>query len=214
MITSQRDKIRKTVRQARKALSEEQQQIASADLFLRLQQHTRIAQAQHISVTLAYDGEIDLTPFIEWCWQQGKQVYLPMVHPTQTGHLFFLAYQADTEMIINRYGIKEPKLASLFNQAPEQLTHLAEHPEIFPAEKLDIVCTPLVAFDTQGNRIGMGGGYYDRLLAPWFTDQSGPYPIGLAHDCQCVKSLPIAAWDVPLPEIITPQQHLLFSDKK
>ncbi|MDN2662666.1 5-formyltetrahydrofolate cyclo-ligase [Psychromonas sp. 14N.309.X.WAT.B.A12] len=213
IITSQRNQIRQTVRQARQALSEEQQVLASANLLTRLINHPRIMQAKHVSVTLAYDGEIDLSLFIEWCWQQGKQVYLPMVHPTLKGHLFFLEYQANTEMIINRYGIKEPKLATLFNNSPEQLSNLAEHPEIFPADKLDIVFTPLVAFDTQGNRIGMGGGYYDRLLTPWFTNRSGPYPIGLAHDCQCVTQLPIEAWDVPLPEIITPQQHLYFSDK-
>jgi len=214
IITSQRDQVRKNVRETRKALSEEQQLLASSTLLTRLINHPRVIQAQHVSVTLAYDGEINLDLFINWCWQQGKQLYLPMVHPILKGHLFFLTYQAETEMIINRYGIKEPKLATLFNNEPEQLSKLAEHPEIFPANKLDIVFTPLVAFDTQGNRIGMGGGYYDRLLAPWFADQSGPYPIGLAHDCQCVTSLPIEAWDVPLPEIITPQQHLHFSVQK
>ncbi|MGB5447016.1 MAG: 5-formyltetrahydrofolate cyclo-ligase [Psychromonas sp.] len=45
------------------------------------------------------------------------------------------------------------------------------------------------------------------MLAPWFKDKSGPYPIGLAHDCQQVAELPIAEWDVPLPEIITPSKH-------
>jgi len=214
IINSQRDNIRKIVRKARKALSEGQQKLASKDLLSRLINHPRITQAQHVSVTLAYDGEIDLTLFIEWCWRQGKNVYLPMVHPTLKGHLFFLAYHPETEMVTNRYGIKEPKLASLFNHSPEQLSNITEHPEIFPANKLDIVFAPLVAFDTQGNRIGMGGGYYDRLLSPWFADRSGPYPIGLAHDCQCVESLPIQAWDVPLPEIITPQQHLHFSTQK
>ena len=213
IITSQRNNIRQTVRQARKALSPQQQVSASSHLLSRLITHPRVLQAKHISVTLAHDGEIDLTSFISWCWQHNKHVYLPIVHPTKKGHLFFLAYQADTEMFVNRYGIREPKLTALFNQSPEQLTHFEEHPELFPAEKLDIVFTPLVAFDAQGNRIGMGGGYYDRLLAPWFADGSGPYPIGLAHDCQCIASVPVEAWDVPLPEIITPQHHLDFSGK-
>ncbi|MBB1272606.1 MULTISPECIES: 5-formyltetrahydrofolate cyclo-ligase [Psychromonas] len=199
-ISTQRNTIRQQVRSARKALSRNEQQQASCRLLQTLKQHPKVQQAQHVSVTLAYDGEIDLSPFIDWCWQQQKQVYLPVVHPTKTGQLLFLAYQKNTEMIINRYGIAEPKL-----------THATKNiKQTCPADALDLVLTPLVAFDQQGNRIGMGGGYYDRLLAPWFTQRTGPYPIGLAHDCQYINALPIQEWDVPLPEVITPSQHFYF----
>lgn len=198
-ISTQRDAIRQQVRSARKALSVKEQQQASLQLLMSLINHPKVSQAQHLSLTLAYDGEIDLTPFIHWCWQQQKQLYLPVVHPTKTGHLLFIAYKPDTQMIKNRYGIDEPKLSSTSTNTT-------------PAHALDIVLTPLVAFDPQGNRIGMGGGYYDRLLAPWFTEKQGPYPIGLAHDCQYVNTLPIQEWDVPLPEVITPSQHYYFSE--
>lgn len=199
-ISTQRNTIRQQVRSARKALSCNEQQQASCQLLQALKQHPKVQQAQHVSVTLTYDGEIDLNPFIDWCWQQQKQVYLPVVHPTKTGQLLFLAYHKNTEMIINRYGIAEPKF-----------THTTKNIEqTCPAQSLDLVLTPLVAFDQQGNRIGMGGGYYDRLLAPWFTQRTGPYPIGLAHDCQYINALPIQEWDVPLPEVITPSQHFYF----
>lgn len=56
---------------------------------------------------------------------------------------------------------------------------------------------PLVAFDEKGERLGMGGGFYDRTLAGW--QKKGFYPVGLAHDCQQVDELPAAQWDVPLP---------------
>lgn len=220
-ISQQRDLIRRQVRAARKALLPKQQLQASSQLLNRLIKHPKVKKAQHISLTLAHDGEIDLHPFIEWCWQQRKQVYLPVVHPTSPGELLFLAYQEETVMVNNRYGIKEPKLQ--FNVNSSITSHNNEHQSniiaensapyfnTFPAQKLDIVFTPLVAFDPQGNRIGMGGGYYDRLLAPWFSDKIGPYPIGLAHNCQYVDLLPIQAWDVPLPEIMTPLQHFHFS---
>jgi len=198
-ISTQRNAIRQQVRAARKALSATEQQQASSLLLNSLINHPKVSQAQHLSLTLAYDGEIDLKPFIHWCWQQQKQLYLPVVHPIITGQLLFLAYQPETEMIKNRYGIDEPKFSSFVSQTT-------------PADALDIVLTPLVAFDPQGNRIGMGGGYYDRLLAPWFTEKQGPYPIGLAHDCQYVSALPIQDWDVPLPEVITPSQHFYFSE--
>ena len=199
----QRSEIRQAIRTSRKMLTTEEQLDASALLVDKLISHPKTLSAKHVSVTLAYDGEIDLTSFIHWCWQHNKQVYLPVVHPSEIGQLLFLEYTAETEMTQNRYGIEEPKLITTPSD-PNQFIN------VIAAEKLDIVFTPLVAFDLQGNRIGMGGGYYDRLLSPWFQEQKGPYPIGLAHDCQMIKALPIESWDVPLPEIITPHQHFHF----
>lgn len=187
-----RSQIRNQMRNARRDLSGEQQRADAAKLFARLIKHRRVQDAQHIGISLASDGEIDTFEFIEWCWANKKQVYLPVVHPFSKGHLLFLEYAEDTEMILNRYGIYEPKL---------------EQPHTCAMKKLNVVFTPLVAFDKEGNRIGMGGGYYDRMLAPWFKEKAGPYPIGLAHDCQQVEALPIEKWDVPLPEIITPSRH-------
>ena len=199
-ISEQRDAIRKTIRASRRALTNEAQQNASEKLLSTLITHPKILKAKRVSVTLAYDGEIDLICFIEWCWQQNKQVYLPVVHPDEPGQLIFVEYTLNTEMNINRYGIKEPKL----------IIENSCFANTCPVTELDIVFTPLVAFDQQGNRIGMGGGYYDRLLSPWFEKQTGPYPIGLAHDCQYLDALPIQNWDVPLPEIITPTHHFCF----
>lgn len=187
-----RSQIRKQIRSARRDLSGEQQKTDALKLFARLIKHSKVQNAQHIGISLASDGEIDTFEFIKWCWANNKQVYLPVVHPFSKGHLLFLEYATDTEMVLNRYGIYEPRL---------------EQPHTCAMKKLEVVFTPLVAFDQEGNRIGMGGGYYDRMLAPWFKEKTGPYPIGLAHDCQQVETLPIEEWDVPLPEIITPNQH-------
>ena len=57
------------------------------------------------------------------------------------------------------------------------------------------------------NILWQHNSYDQPNIAPWFKDKSGPYPIGLAHDCQKVDSLPVEKWDVPLPEIITPSHH-------
>jgi len=190
-----RDQIRQHIRSTRRALPIEQQTIDAEKLLRRLIKLDVVKNAKNIAISLAFDGEIDTTPFIRWCWKNNKQVYLPVVHPFSKGHLLFLHYSATTEMTTNRYGISEPKL---------------DQQQICPVTQLDIIFTPLVAFDETGNRIGMGGGYYDRTLVPWFEKQTGPYPIGLAHDCQLVKQLPIESWDVPLPEIMTPAKHYRF----
>lgn len=99
-------------------------------------------------------------------------------------------------LVPNRYGILEPRLNVL---------------DVLPANQLDVICTPLVAFDGSGQRLGMGGGYYDRTLAPWYQSGNGAKPVGIAHDCQRVETLPVEAWDVPLPEILTPSRHWQWS---
>ena len=203
-IAIRQKQLRQDIRAKRNDLSEQQQQQAADTLFTRLIKHPKILQARSISLTLAYDGELDLSSFIDWCWQQKKSIYVPVVDPSIKGKLLFLAYRKNTKMIKNRYGITEPELV----KAP--LNDGADYLNTYDSDKLDVLLTPLVAFDQNGNRMGMGGGYYDRLLSPWFTHKTGPYPIGFAHDCQYIDTLPIQDWDIPLPEIITPQQHFYF----
>ena len=161
-------------------------------------------KAKRIALYLANDNELDAISFIHWCWQQNKEIYLPVLHPFHSGHLLFLRYQQDTLMTKNKYGILEPVL---------------DITQVCPINQLDILFTPLVAFDNSGARLGMGGGFYDRTLANWHKEQTTalvkikiikPYPIGIAHDCQQVASIPTEVWDIPLPEIITPSKSYLF----
>ena len=188
-----RSQLRKKIRQRRNALSITEQFNAETDLTARLSIHSEILQAKRIAIYLGNDGELSTANFIDWCWQNEKDVYLPVVHPFSKGNLLFLHYQQDTKLVSNQYGILEPQL---------------DVTKVCPLDQLDIICTPLVAFDNSGARLGMGGGFYDRSLAHW--QQTKLYPIGLAHDCQLVESVPIESWDVPLPEIITPSKSYRF----
>jgi len=189
-----RVELRKIVRNKRQQLSNSQQIKASEQLAKRLANHSKFQAANKVALYLANDAELDLTPLIQWCWQQQKQVYLPVLHPFSLCNLLFLRYQENTAMKKNAFGILEPKL---------------DVTKVCPLEQLDIICTPLVAFDNLGARLGMGGGFYDRTLANWQQHHS-LYPIGLAHDCQLVDKVPTENWDVPLPEIITPTKNFNF----
>jgi len=184
---STRASIRKIIRTKRQALTSTFQNNAAEMLLLTLKDDCKVKRSQHIALYLANDGELDLQPFIDWCWQKNKHVYLPVLHPFCPGNLLFLLYERDSTMIKNHLGIFEPKLAVN---------------KVCPLEKLDLLFTPLVAFDCTGARLGMGGGCYDRTLANW--RQHKLIPIGLAHDCQQVDSIPVEYWDIPLPKIITP----------
>lgn len=186
--------IRQLVREKRNKLSFDQQNVAANLLKEQLIKHPKIENAQHIALYLSNDGELDTTPFILWCWQNNKKVYLPVLHPFSACNLIFLQYEPTTHMSSNMFGIKEPRL---------------NVNKVCPILQLDILCTPLVAFDKTGARLGMGGGFYDRTLANWYENsqqnvKQRMYPIGIAHDCQLVDHVPNDYWDVPLPEIMTP----------
>ncbi|MCP3128506.1 5-formyltetrahydrofolate cyclo-ligase [Shewanella sp. KJ2020] len=189
-----RDQLRKTIRSARKSLSVTEQSQASINACQRMLDALKAKKVKHVALYLTHDGELATPPLIEALWQLGIQTYLPRLHPFNAGQLVFLHYSANTPMQPNQFGILEPKL---------------DVRAIMPIERLDVVITPLVAFDLKGNRMGMGGGYYDRTLANW-QDKGKPLPMGYAHDCQQVPRLPCEHWDVPLPFIITPSRVLRF----
>jgi 5-formyltetrahydrofolate cyclo-ligase len=189
----QRQNIRNQIRQRRRALTPEQQQQSSLQIAERIATHPRILAAQNIAVFLSFDGELNTRPLIERLWQLSKQVYLPVLHPFSKGNLLFLHYTPETPLVHNRFNILEPEL---------DVRH------VLPLGSLDVVLTPLVAFDSAGQRLGMGGGFYDRTLQNW--QHRGPYPIGLAHDCQQVEQVPVEHWDIPLPEIVTPAQNWVW----
>lgn len=186
--------IRQQIRQCRRQLSETEQQNAPFQVLQHLTQIEHIQQARHIALFLSFDGELNTQPLIDYFWQQGKQIYLPVLHPFSEGSLLFLRYDPQTPLETHRFGMAQPAL---------NVNH------VIPVADLDIIFTPLVAFDNQGNRLGMGKGYYDRTLANW--QEKNIYPIGLAHDCQQVDHIDAKPWDVPLPEIITPSKHWQFT---
>lgn len=180
-----RNQLRQQIRKTRANLTALQQQQAEDSITQQALALIEERNAQHIALYVSFDGEISTDKLIKTLWAQGKQVYLPVLHPFNPNHLLFLRYLPDTPMLKNKFGIWEPKL---------------NVQNVLPLDELDILFTPLVAFDKQGNRLGMGGGFYDRTLQNWRN--SSFIPVGLAHQCQQVEQLPTEAWDVPLHQIL------------
>lgn len=182
---SKRD-LRKILRTRRRTLTPQAQRLAARNLTRQLQRLPLFIRARHIAGHWPADGEISPLPFLRELQRQGKTVYLPEV--LTNGQLGFRRFHIAAHLGQNRYGIPEPLSR--------------EHR--FPQD-LDIVLMPLVGFDRQGNRLGMGGGYYDRTFA--FLRQQAwhrrPVLVGLAHDFQQVASLSHDDWDIPLQVIVT-----------
>ena len=181
----QRQQLRQFIRQQRAALTLQQQKFAKQKIAQIAVDFLTPLNIKNIAVYLSFDGEISTNQLIETLWRQGYHLYLPVLHPFSEGNLLFLAYTPTTKLIKNKFNILEPKL---------------DVRQVLPAEQLDIIFTPLVAFDLKKNRLGMGGGFYDRTLENW---QNKPFlPIGLAHRCQQVEHIPTEDWDMPLFEIL------------
>lgn len=193
-----RQQVRQQIRERRQQLTTQQQAQASQDLLQQFCHYPAVKNAQHIALYLHNDGELSTEQIITWCWQQNKQVYIPILHPFSDHQLLFTRLTPDTALVKNKYNISEPKL---------------DVTQVIPYLNLDLVCSPLVAFDLAGNRLGMGGGYYDRTFAHHDKVNLGghiPHILGLAHDCQQYDNLPLAPWDKPLQAILTPTRTLNF----
>ena len=149
-----RNQLRQQIRKTRANLTALQQQQAEDSITQQALALIEERNAQHIALYVSFDGEISTEKLIKTLWAQGKQVYLPVLHPFNPNHLLFLRYLPDTPMLKNKFGIWEPKL---------------NVQSVLPLEELDILFTPLVAFDKQGNRLGMGGGF---MIAPYNIGRS------------------------------------------
>ncbi len=184
--------IRQLIRNQRQNLSTDMQQQHSAALCQHIIKHKRYRNSSHIACYLANDGEIDPAPLIEHAWFAGKNIYLPVLSPIKNS-LYFAPYEENTRFRHNRFNIAEP---------------ICQPSNWLRASQLDLLLLPLVAFDDSGNRVGMGGGFYDRTLAYLQNRRYWRKPVlmGLAHEIQKVAPLKTQRWDIPLDYAATEKQ--------
>ena len=177
------------IRDRRRSLSDEQRNRAAKGLLDQLVTISAFREAQSIALYLVNDGEIDPVEVVKWCWKNDRQPYVPIIISTKGTTLLFAELREDTNFVENRFGIKEPVTA------PEMLIE---------ASALDLVLMPLVAFDCHGNRVGMGGGYYDTTFE-FISNASVSKPdlIGIAHEIQKVEQIDAESWDIPLSRVVT-----------
>ncbi len=184
------DGVRRAKTAVRSAIGAEAQHAAAVALRDRLLRVGAVRDATTAGVYRAVRGEISLDPTISVLRTAGIVTAYPRV-PNEPGGLTFHGIAADGELEPGVLGIPAPPANSDV------------------VRSLDVVLVPLVAFDDQCNRLGMGGGYYDTTFAR--RDPSGRRPalIGVAHDCQRVSRLATEVWDVALDAIATPTMLLV-----
>lgn len=136
-----------------------------------------------IALYYSTPSEISTLELINASIEAGKKVLLP-TYKGKTMKMVRVSREEFGKLEANRYGIKQPDFEGLDE-----------------SQSVDFVVAPGVAFDSDCNRLGHGGGYYDR----WFKSfPTRPYTVGIGFDCQVVEKVHVDEWDVKLDAVVTP----------
>ena len=177
------------MREARNGISQRTRIRAAKNLSKQANRLKCFHRSRVFACYLPSDGEIDTRPLILSAIVKGKRLVLPVVDRRVHGRMRFAEWVPGMPIMRSDFGIREPLRADRRYVAPGTL---------------DVILLPLVAFDPYGNRLGMGGGYYDRC----FSFLSGrpkrrPVLVGVAYEKQKVGKLDTRPWDIPLSWVIT-----------
>jgi 5-formyltetrahydrofolate cyclo-ligase len=185
--------LRRRLRALRQALSSAEQRNHSLALARLLGRQAFFLRADRVGAYWDRNGEINPRPLLRLAHARRKRCFLPVLRPHPHRKLWFLEHRPGDPLTKNHFGIPEPRLRNRRIRLPWAL---------------DLLLIPLVGFDADCNRLGMGGGYYDYTLA--FLRQRRcwrrPLLVGVAHECQRVDALPTNPWDVRLDMVATEEQ--------
>jgi len=176
--------LRQSIRTQRRSISPSDREKSARQLLSQVQKLANFKNSQKIAIYLPNDGEIDTKYIKNFLKNNGFSIYLPIL----VGKRLKFA-KVGKKFIKNRYGIDEPVSTQILN-----------------ANQLNIIFMPLVGFDQFKNRLGMGGGFYDRTLSFKSRQKNfkNPKLYGLSFNCQEVAKLNAKPWDVRLDAIVTP----------
>jgi 5-formyltetrahydrofolate cyclo-ligase len=185
-LQSRKRQIRRESRRRRAELSDAERYLASARIADAVGRREFFYRSRYIACYLPMADEVDTWPIIERAWRRKKKIFAPVTGRDRM--LTFREVTPGSNLVRNDFGLLEPETGAEIDR-----------------RRLDLVLTPLVAYDAERRRIGMGGGYYDRSFAflKNRTLMFKPKLVGLAFTCQRVKKIAENPWDIPLYRIVT-----------
>lgn len=167
---------------ARDAMDKEERNIRSAIICEKIAEWDVFRKAQVIMIYKAVRGEVRLQRLEELMQEYGKTAVYPLC--TSKTEMIALHPSSDEAWEKGHYGILEP---------------VREKSELILPEKIDLVICPCTVFDDEGNRMGMGAGYYDRFLPLCVNARIA----AAAFECQKTEKVPADAWDRPMERVFT-----------
>lgn len=176
-------KLREQFKARRDSLSATTKRRLDEQIIQSLLKTAVFQRVEKIAVYYSFGSEINLKPLFEL--PLGKTFYLPAVEKKELQFRLFVPKQ--TKLISGPYGIKQPSTASTAATRQE----------------IELIIVPGLAFDEKLNRLGYGGGYYDRYLA-----KTTAFKLALAYSFLVVKQLPTSDHDIKMDAIITEKEVL------
>jgi 5-formyltetrahydrofolate cyclo-ligase len=182
-----KEPLRKEMRAQRRSLSESDHRHHSSAAARAIMRLRMFRAGKRVALYLPFDRELDTSALIRAAQQRGVLLFVPVISDQRHRRLRFYPLEGETSP--GTFGISVPRL---------RLTPISP-------QWLDLIVIPLVGVDSDGRRLGMGGGYYDRALAfrRRRTIWKGPHLAGLAFDCQRTHLKFADAWDVRLNSLAT-----------
>lgn len=175
-------RLRKQIIEHMNSLSEERYTTLSEQIAFSLYAQKEWAEAKTIGITLSMENEVNTYPIIEKAWEEGKKVVVPKCNK-ETRTMSFRKISNFDQLETVYMNLREPILA---------LT------EEVNADEIDLQIVPGVAYTERGERIGYGGGYYDRYLVHYKGKT-----LSLAYSFQMVDHIPVEPFDKNIEKIIT-----------
>jgi len=178
--------LRRKALRARREMSREARAKSSLIICRRVLACREFIACKTVACYLPMDDEVDTLQIIERAWRANKRIFAPVLIGRR--EMLFREIRPETTLRRNSFGLWEPETG-----------------ETIQARNLDLVITPTVAFDENNNRIGMGGGYYDRCFSHlryrkhWLR----PKLIGVAFACQNIEKISPNVWDIRLYGVIS-----------
>ncbi len=166
-------------------LSEDQMRLADTQICHNILELDAYKKANKIFLYVSVGKEVDTYAVINHAIESGKEVYIPVCHGG--GIMSAARLFSDNDLIEGRYGIP-----TVSDTAP-----------VARPEELDLILVPGVCFDKQGNRLGRGGGYYDRYLA---ADNLSAKLVGVCRCEQLIDALEVDAHDRKVDVLISDTQ--------
>lgn len=184
MIIQEKKILRKQISSVKKLIPLEEKIRRSDAVMERLLEHPEYKNSKKILFYWSMDDEVFTKQTVIQAYNEGKEVYLPVV---EGDNLRIRLFEGAAAMVAGEsFAIPEPS---------------DDSPEVF-IDDIDLVVVPGVAFDAQCSRMGRGKGYYDRLLSA-ATKEGRPYTIGVCFDFQLVPKVPVEECDKPLDCVIS-----------
>ena len=183
---NRKEELRKEILDKRKKISLISLKQKSEEIQKQIFASEKYQNAKRIFLFVSMKTEVDTIPIMKKAWAEGKEVFVPVTG--KKGKMYFVSLHSMEELYPTTFGVLEPRKGMEWEEIPKEG---------------DLFLVPGVVFDPKGNRIGYGGGFYDR----YFARTKGYQKIGIAFDFQIIEEeIPKEKFDIAIAELVTEKE--------